>query len=178
MNRSPRVDRRYLLHARLLWRAAPAHSLACLVLTIVNAAASTVSLISTGQLVGALPDAIADGIGTPAATHAWLWFVVTAALFVASPVVYLATTALHQVASARYLRLTYDMLMEASTAPHGIAHLEGPSVAGRIDALKQALRSWRFVGASASPGRFSSPDSPASARSSSCWRGAGGRRSS
>jgi ATP-binding cassette, subfamily B, bacterial len=136
---------RYALHARLLWRAAPAQSLACLVLTAASAAVNTASLIATGGLVGALPDAIKDGPGSPAAAQAWQWLVVTAALFVAGPVISAATEPLAQVVSARYLRLTYDMLVEVGTAPHGIAHLEDPRIAGRMGALVQAFRDWTFL---------------------------------
>jgi ATP-binding cassette, subfamily B, bacterial len=136
---------RYALHARLLWRAAPAHSLACLALTAVSAAVNTASLISTGRLVGALPDAIADGAGSAAATQAWRWLVVTAVLFVAGPVTDAARQPLAEIVSARYFRLTFDMVVEAGTAPHGIAHLEDPAVAGRMDALVEAIRDSTFA---------------------------------
>ncbi|MGH3657150.1 MAG: hypothetical protein ACRDUA_10855, partial [Micromonosporaceae bacterium] len=136
---------RYLLHARLLWRAAPAHSVACLVLTVASAGLNTASLIATGRLVGALPDAIAGGAGSPAAAQAWQWLIVTAGLFVAGPVFAAVGGSLEQVVSARYLRLAYDTLVEVGTAPQGIAHLEDPGISGRMDALMEAFRDWTFL---------------------------------
>jgi len=58
---------RYVLHAKLLWRAAPFLAIACGLLSTISAAAITGAMVSSGRLVGSLPDAIAGGPGSPAA---------------------------------------------------------------------------------------------------------------
>ena len=136
---------RYLLHARLLWRAAPGPALLCLALTVAGAAANTAALVSIGRLVGSLPAALDAGPGTDAAASTWRWLVLTALVFLTSPVLSAVANAVAQVVSARYLRDAFDLLMEAGTHPHGVGHLEDPALAGRLDALVLAFRDWTFV---------------------------------
>ena len=133
------------LYGRVLWASAPVHSLAALGLAVGSAAVATGSILATGQLIGSLHQAVAEGAAPSAAGRVWFWLFFTAATFVASPVLASTTAALSQAISARYLRSFYDMVMDAGTAPHGVAHLEDPDVAGRLDAVINATREWDFT---------------------------------
>ncbi|WP_237742915.1 ATP-binding cassette domain-containing protein [Actinopolymorpha alba] len=71
--------------------------------------------------------------------------ILTAGTLVAGPVLAAAMSALSQTISARYLRVFYDLAMDAGTAPHGIAHLEDAAVTGRLQAVISATREWDFT---------------------------------
>lgn len=133
------------LYGRVLWASAPVHALAALGLATGSAAAATGGIMATGQLIGTLHRALAVEGSPPAATPVWRWLFLTAASFVVAPVLSSAIGALSQAISARYLRTFYDMVMEAASAPHGVAHLEHPDVAGRLDAVINATREWDFT---------------------------------
>ncbi len=137
---------RYLLHARLLWRSAPGLSLLTLLVTLGSGGAQTLAIVASGRLVGALPGAFHDGPGSAAASDAWFWLIWTAVGFVAGPVLLGVSDALARAVSARYLQTTFDMLLEVGTHPYGIAEFDDPKLAGRIDALNQAMRDWTFLG--------------------------------
>jgi ATP-binding cassette, subfamily B, bacterial len=141
----PPSFRRMALYGRVLWVSAPWHSLAALGLAAGSAAVTTGGIVATGQLIGALRQAVEAGTPSAAATLVWFWLFLTAVAFVAGPVLAAATSALAQAISARYLRRFYDMAMDAGTAPHGIAHLEDSRVAGRLHAVIGATREWDFL---------------------------------
>ncbi|MGW5365719.1 ATP-binding cassette domain-containing protein [Actinopolymorpha pittospori] len=145
MHRHTETIRRYALHARLLWRAAPVHSVLNLLLVVASAATVTFGIVATGQLVGTLPAAVKAGVGSAAADRAWLWLAAAAAAYILAPLIHAVHSAVTQVVSARYLRLVFGMVADVGTAPYGIAHLEDPEVAGRLDAVKRAMRDWTFV---------------------------------
>nr|WP_202897521.1 ABC transporter ATP-binding protein [Actinopolymorpha pittospori] len=137
--------RRTALYGRVLWASAPAHSSTALALAAGSAAVATGGVLATGQLVGALHQAIAKEASPAATETVWFWLLLTAAALVASPILTSATAALAQAISARYLRTVHDMAMDAGTAPHGVAHLEDPDFAGRLDAVISATREWDFT---------------------------------
>jgi ATP-binding cassette, subfamily B, bacterial len=132
------------LYGRMLWAAAPVHSLAALGLAAGSAAVVTGGILATGLLIGSFHQAVA-GASPAAAERVWFWLFLTATTFVVAPLLTSATAVLSQAISARYLRTFYDMLMDAGTAPHGVAHLENPDVAGRLDAVNDATREWDFT---------------------------------
>ncbi|HET7386378.1 MAG TPA: ABC transporter ATP-binding protein [Nocardioidaceae bacterium] len=136
---------RYLLHARLLRRAAPGWTALCLLATTASAAAKTLALLTTGRLVGELPAVLREGADGAAADRAWTWLWWTAVAFVASPVFMGLADAMAQRVSARYLETTFDMLLEVGTHPYGVAPFDDPKLTGRIDGLHQAMRDWTFV---------------------------------
>ncbi len=140
-----RTTSRYVLHARLLWRAAPGLSLLALLATVLNAAALTAGLVTSGHLVGALPDLLRDGAGSAAADRAVFWLVWTAVAFIAAPLAGAASTALAQAVSARYLVTTFDMLLEAGTDPYHIDGFDDPDLSGRLTGLHTSMREWTFV---------------------------------
>lgn len=135
---------RQLASCRLLWASAPAHTVAALGLTACSAAVMTVGVIATGQLIGALRHALSES-PTQAGNQVWLWLFLTAVTLVTAPVVGSATSLLSRIISTRFLRRFYDMVMDASTVPHGIGHLEDPRVVGRMDAVINATREWDFT---------------------------------
>lgn len=136
---------RSVLHARLMWRASPVHTLLCLLLTVLNAAATTVMMVVSGHLVGSLIRAAHDGAGSAAATSTWHLMIALAVLFVAAPLVDVAQEASAHVLSARYLVLVFDLLAETSLTPHGIGHLEDPAFTSRLEGLVLATRDWTFM---------------------------------
>jgi ATP-binding cassette subfamily B protein len=102
-------------------------------------------LITTGRLIGSLPAAVRDGAGSAAADTTWRWFIATAAMFVAGPVINSLSGVAEKQVEARYLALVFDMTIEVGTHPYGIGHLEDPETAGRLGALVSAVRDWGFV---------------------------------
>jgi ATP-binding cassette, subfamily B, bacterial len=140
------VLRRYVLHVRLLWRSAPGLSVLCLGLTLLPAGARTAALVTTGQLVASLSAAVTAGPGSPSAGAVWRWLVATAVLFVAAPVASSCLSLAARAVSARYLVTVCDMTMEVGTHPPGLAHLEDPRTAGRLEAVARAPRDWLFMG--------------------------------
>jgi len=140
-----RIARRYLLHARLLWLAAPGAATLNLLLAMASATASTLTLVAIGHFIGSLPAAFSAGAGSAAATTAWHWLIATGAVFVAGPVFGAAQQAVTQTISARYLATTFDMALEVGTAPYDVERLEDPEAASRLEALVKAMREWMFV---------------------------------
>jgi ATP-binding cassette, subfamily B, bacterial len=138
------VLRRYVLHARLLWRAAPGLSLMCLALTALAAGARTAALVTTGHLIAALQTATTDRHG-PAAAEATWWLLATSMLFVAGPAATNLLSLAGRTVSARYLVTMCDMAMEAGTHPYGIAHLHDPRSAARLQAVTRAPQDWLFL---------------------------------
>ncbi|HET7305918.1 MAG TPA: ABC transporter ATP-binding protein [Segeticoccus sp.] len=138
--------RRYVLHARLLWRASPLLTLALTAVVLAQALASTAVLLLSGRFVGDLARAVQDGAHSAAATSAWQSFVGVALVLVAEPVLAALATALAPSLTARYLVLVTDGLAEACLAPAGIGHLEDADTASRLQALTNASRDWTFVG--------------------------------
>lgn len=140
MSRSASGIRRFILHARLLWRAAPVASLACLALTIVSAAIRTAGWLATGRLVGALSS------GDSSAGAAWWWLTATAALFLAGPVVAAAQSYASRAVAARYLVVVCDGIVELGTESRDLAAVEEPRMATSMEALRRPPRDWLFLG--------------------------------
>ncbi len=145
VHRYTETTRRYALHARLLWRAAPLPAALNLFLVVASAATVTFGIIATGRLVGALPEAVKAGVDSPAADRVGWWLAASVAAWILAPLIHAAESAVTQVVSARYLRLVFGMVAEAGAEPYGIGHLEDPELTGRLDAVKRAMRDWTFV---------------------------------
>lgn len=139
------VLQRYVLHARLLWRSAAGLSVLCLALTVIQAAATTAALITTGRLIGSLTAAVHAGPGSAAATRTWWWLVATAVVFVAGPVASALAGMFGRSVAARYLVTVFDMTAEAGLHPYGLSPLEDPAIAARFDGLVEATNNWLFV---------------------------------
>lgn len=127
---------RYVLHARLLWRAAPGLSALCALLTVISGAAAAFSMIASGKLIGSLAHS---------ADHAWYWFGWTALAFAVGPIFEALAQLIGPRVSAAYLVTTYDMFLEIGTHPYGVAEFDDAEFCGRLSALQQAMRDWTFV---------------------------------
>src|SRR5687767_11981414 len=87
LNRVASALSRYLLHARVLWRASPVWSALALSLTVLEAIVRTFLIVGIGQFVGSLPASVRAGTGSDAAGSTWRWFVVVAVLLLVGPIV-------------------------------------------------------------------------------------------
>ncbi|WP_405064680.1 ABC transporter ATP-binding protein/permease [Kribbella sp. NBC_01505] len=128
---------RYLLHARVLWRAAPLWSTLSLLLTLLEAAIRTLLMVAIGQFVGSL--------ASSADRAAWRWLVVLAILLVTGPVVQSLLSMVIARGSAAYLAYVLDLVAEVGVYPRGIAHLDTADYSGRLRAVVDATRDWSFV---------------------------------
>lgn len=127
---------RYVLHAKLLWRAAPGLSVLCVFLTAISAGSAAFAMIASGKLIGSL----AHG-----AHNVWFWFLWTAIGFAAGPIFEGLAQTVGPRVSAAYLVTTYDMFVEVGTHPYGVAEFDDAEFSGRLSALHQAMRDWTFV---------------------------------
>jgi ATP-binding cassette subfamily B protein len=139
------TTRRYLLHARLLWRASPKLVVLCTLLTTGSAVSITFVLVASGRFIGALPAGIRDGAGSPAAEQTWTWLVATAVALTLGPLLWISAQPAVQALSRRYLVDAFDMMLEVGTHPYGIAAFDDPAISGRITGLHQGMREWTFV---------------------------------
>ncbi len=139
------TTRRYLLHARVLWRASPGLMVLCTLLTTASAGFNTLVLVASGRFIGALPAGIRDGAGSDAAGSTWTWLVATAAALTLGPLSWIVAQPAVQALSRRYLVDTFDMMLEVGTHPYGIASFDDPVISGRITGLHQGMREWTFV---------------------------------
>jgi len=139
------TTRRYLLHARLLWRASPELVVLCTLLTTGAAVANTLVLVASGRFIGALPAGIRDGAGSAAAGTTRTWLVATAVALILGPLLWIGAQPAVQALSRRYLVVTFDMMLEIGTHPYGIASFDDPVISGRVNGLHQGMRDWTFV---------------------------------
>ncbi|HVX45373.1 MAG TPA: ABC transporter ATP-binding protein [Mycobacteriales bacterium] len=132
------VLRRYVLHAGLLWRAAPAASATCVALTMFIAAMRTAMLVASGRLIAALTSPVE-------AVLVWWWLAVTAALLLAGPLASAGLSYCSRVVSAKYVVAVCDGIIELGTRSYGLAPVEDPDTATRSQALRRAPRDWLFL---------------------------------
>lgn len=135
---------RYGAHVRVLWLACPGWAVVAVVCTVVRATSIVLSMVATGHMVGALPDALRDGVDSVAADRLWQWFIVFAVLNIGAQFVGgIAQIATDKVA-ARYLEYVFDLVAEAGVGPDGLLQLDSPGFSGRLRALIQETRGWLF----------------------------------
>ena len=139
------TTRRYLLHARLLWRASPALVLTCTALAAGAATANTFVLVASGRFIGALPTAIDDGPGSAAAHTTWTWLIAFLVSLTVGPLLWVNAQPAIQALSRRYLVLTFDMMLEVGTHPYDIAGFDDSVMSGRVTGLHTSMREWTFV---------------------------------
>ncbi|MFC7622042.1 ATP-binding cassette domain-containing protein [Microlunatus sp. GCM10028923] len=142
MLRLPHSVLRLQRHVRLLWHAAPAHTLVCFALSALQALAAVAAMISTGRLIGALADAVSGG-GSPAAV--WTWLTATAAALVAGPLLAAISGGVEEVTGARYLSAYQDLLLDTATRPYSLAGVRSPAGAEALDQAAGALQHWLFL---------------------------------
>ncbi|MBI3973296.1 MAG: ABC transporter ATP-binding protein [Chloroflexi bacterium] len=113
-------------------RMRPALTAAALVMILLSTALPLASIVATGFLVGAVPAAVRDGLHSPAGRRALEGLAFLAATLVAGRLVAPVRSTI-----AAALKLDVDARMEqrvmqAVSAPPGIAHLEDPATLDRI----------------------------------------------
>jgi ATP-binding cassette, subfamily B, bacterial len=143
--RRRRLSNRYLLHARLLWRAAPGLAAVCVGLAVLRAGAITVAMVASGQLVESVSAAARAEAGSAAAGESWTWLVVTVAALVVAPVAGAVSRGVEEVTSARYLAAYYDLVADTGVRPHSVAHLEDSAGAQQMELAVDASRDWLFL---------------------------------
>ena len=117
---------------RLLPPASGPLTIAAVALVLVAPLVHLASALAAGHLIGSVPPAIAAGVGSDAAARLDRAVLLVAALVVLAAV---ESTARQSVASAlgrRVDRVVRRRVLDAVSAPAGIAHLEDPVVADRV----------------------------------------------
>jgi len=105
-------------------------------------------LVASAALVGAVPGAVADGLGSPAGDALFRALAAVAALFVGQQVAEQVTTTVADELGRRLDVSLRQRAMRASLGPTGIAHLEDPTTLGTISLARNVLPgSWRPGGA-------------------------------
>jgi ABC-type multidrug transport system fused ATPase/permease subunit len=119
----------------LLVRASPGHALSLAVLVACGAAASTLMMVTAGLVIGATPAAIRSGLGSRPGHHLLLMVILFGAVAVGGA---LASTLRSALASALRLRaaaMISERVIAAGMKPGGVAHLEDPAWADRLQAV-------------------------------------------
>jgi len=128
-----------------MWRSSGARCVACAVLLCVSAAALASVMLSSGQLIAAVPAAISGGAGSAAASTAWRWFVLVGVSLFVGPVSATIAAGLEEVLEGRYLARFYDLVSDTGVAPVSIEHLDATSGADRMSEAVGATRDWLFL---------------------------------
>ncbi|GAB3738885.1 hypothetical protein GCM10028864_01270 [Microlunatus parietis] len=131
---------RYRDHARMMWAVAPGWSTVSLLGTLVGAGALVLSMVATGQLIGALYEVLAHRADSQ---RAWWWF----AAFVLAAVLGQLQQAVLAMANPRiwspYRVMINDLLAETGMHSRSLAVLDG-ATAGELENLIKTSRQWLF----------------------------------
>ena len=131
--------------ARLVPTAGPALVILMLIVNLILGVLPVVFIVATSKLLGALPEAVRGGLGSPGYHTVVTMFLVGAAAFVAQQIVTPLATSLGELAMRRVDGAVLDQLMAASMGPAGVAALEDQQV---LDDLQVATRELEFRGQS------------------------------
>jgi ABC-type multidrug transport system fused ATPase/permease subunit len=118
--------------ARLLVSAGGARTAAVVGVVLSGAAVSTLLVLATGVLIGAVPAAVGAGLDSPAGQHLVRAMIGFAGLAVLQVLLTSLGSGLTGVLRLRVARAVDEKVMAASLGPAGIAHLEQPAHADRI----------------------------------------------
>jgi ATP-binding cassette subfamily B protein len=114
------------------WHASPRVATGLVGAVIVSGVAPFLMLASMGWTVGRVPDAVRDGMRSPAGTRLLVALTVTGALVVVTMAMGTVLDALAAVAKDHLTHSVRVRLMRAVSAPAGIRHLEDPRTLDRI----------------------------------------------
>jgi ATP-binding cassette, subfamily B, bacterial len=129
----------------LLWRADRNLLVWMAILILVLGLLPNATILATGLLVDALPDAVRDGIASDAGRHALLALgLVTAGFFAAGLGLALARL-LCEVMNTRLMQAVSHTAGRAYLAPRHLTGLERPEVAGQLDATRDFERTGLHV---------------------------------
>jgi ATP-binding cassette, subfamily B, bacterial len=132
---------------RMFASAAPGMFAAALTFMIVEALLPNMVLIAMGRTVGDIPAAVASGLGSPAGHRLIVQLSVAGVLYAVSLLRGPMDDALSAMVQARMSMVSQHRLIEAVSAPAGIAHLEDPAVLDRLSAAQGELLSYEPSGA-------------------------------
>ena len=134
----------------LLWRAARWRLLAVGVLAFLQGLTPLAAIVISGMLIGAVPDAIEQGAGSPPAERGVAALCLFGAvLLVGAGLAALADYQVH-VLDGRYGRAVHQIVARATLSTPGIAALEDPRILGEVAALEEFERADGFVATAAS----------------------------
>jgi ATP-binding cassette, subfamily B, bacterial len=113
---------------RLLWETSRPLSFAVAAYAVAASVLPNLVLIAAGHLVGEIPAAARDGLGSAAGHHLVSALVLTGVAYAAALVLGPVQSSLSSVVKWRLVYRTEDRLIAAVSGPAGIAHLEDPKV--------------------------------------------------
>ncbi|GAB3401068.1 ABC transporter ATP-binding protein [Flindersiella endophytica] len=121
----------------LLRRAGGWRTYALAVLTLVRGLLPSGIILATGALIGAVPGAVDNGIGSPEGARAvWALAALAAAFLLAAALDALADYA-NPVLGTRYIETVHDTVARATLGTKTVAELEDPEVVGELAALEE-----------------------------------------
>ncbi len=132
---------------RLLWETSRPLSAAVALYALASAVLPNVVLIAAGRLVGDIPAATRDGLGSPAGHRMIAALTVTGVAYAAALVLGPVQSALSSVVKWRLVYRTQDRLIRAVSGPAGIGHLEDPAVLDDLALAQGQLVSQRTADA-------------------------------
>jgi ATP-binding cassette subfamily B protein len=124
---------------RLLWASSKKLSVSVLAWAVLDIFDGPLVVASLGYVVGAVPDAIRDGMSSPAGDRLILALVVAALLYAASLILDPVGGALGTAASQRITGQLQARLLTAVTAPATVAHLEDTETLNRLASAEGSL---------------------------------------
>jgi ATP-binding cassette, subfamily B, bacterial len=122
-----------------LWKASRPLSIAVAGWVVLGALAPSVVTISLGIVVGKVPAAARDGLGSPAGHSLIAHLVVTALLYAASLIVDPIGAGLRIAVRQKVTNSLQARLMAAVSSPIGTAHLDDPDVLDRLALAEGSL---------------------------------------
>lgn len=131
---------RYRDHVRLMWGSAPGWSTVSLVATLVGAGSLVLSMIATGQLVGALYDLLANAGHSH---HVWRWFIIFVLTAILGQLLQAVMAFSDPRIWAAYRVQINDMLAESGMQPSSLSALDGTSATELENMIKNS-RQWMF----------------------------------
>ncbi len=127
--------------------AAPGLMATAVVFMVVEALLPNLVLIAMGRTVGDIPAALGSGLGSPAGHRMFVQLTVAGAVYALSLLRGPAEDALGAMVAARMSAVSQRRLVEAVSAPAGIAHLEDPAVLDRLSSAQGELMAQEPSGA-------------------------------
>jgi ATP-binding cassette subfamily B protein len=138
-----------LRHAKalliLLWRADRHLVIWMALLTVALGVLPNATILATGMLVAALPDAVHDGLDSSAGRAALLGLVLVTLGFFASGVGLAVARLLCELMNTRLMQVVSVTAGRACLAPRLISELDDPVVAGELDAVRDFERTGLFL---------------------------------
>jgi ATP-binding cassette subfamily B protein len=127
----------------LLWRAGKGLTVGVAVFVVAEGLVPVASMIALGRASGSIPQAIRDGLSSPAAHHLWATLTIGVCLYALSLLRGPAEDALSAQVRGRVNNMLQRRLVAAVGAPAGIAHLEDSEVLDRLSRVRGELSGYQ-----------------------------------